>query len=183
MRAPHSRRQLDVLQVRKVAGNHPWKDIFCDILGVRRGFCEQPEQRYLGELGELMVAYLPQQARALRRLHDLAQGFEPLLDEGVFIEIRRGIFGFIGQANEIQGPQAVAYGKHRPVDRLGPEALPHPGEIDFRQLRLESYCLEIQRHGLPDIDHLWEPRQRVEIHGNTTWRVIAYEEERGIEDK
>src|SRR2546425_3964772 len=76
-----SRRQPYVLQVRKVAGNHPWKDIFRDILGVRRGFCEQPEQRDLSELGELMVAYLPQQARARRRLHDLAQGFEPLLDE------------------------------------------------------------------------------------------------------
>src|SRR5215471_1251295 len=70
--------------------------------------------------------------RALRRLHDRAQGVEPLLDEGVFIEIRRGILGFMGQANEIQGPQAVADGKYRPVDRLGPEALSHPGEIDFR---------------------------------------------------
>src|SRR5262245_7122475 len=71
-----SRRQPDVLQVRKVAGNHPGKDIFRDILGVRRGFGEQPEQRDVGELSELMVAYLLQQARALRRLHDLAQGCE-----------------------------------------------------------------------------------------------------------
>src|SRR5215471_20834606 len=67
------RRQPYVLQVRKVAGNHPGKDIFRDILGIRRGFCKQPEQRDVGELGELMVAYLPQQARALRRLHDRAQ--------------------------------------------------------------------------------------------------------------
>src|SRR5262245_11677458 len=55
-----SRRQPYVLQVRKVAGNHPGKDIFRDILGVHRRFCEQPEQRDVGELGELMVADLPQ---------------------------------------------------------------------------------------------------------------------------
>src|SRR5215471_21141602 len=73
-----SRRQPYVLQVRKVAGNHPGKDIFRDILGVHSRFCEQPEQRDVGELGELMVADLPQQARALRRLHDRAQGVEPL---------------------------------------------------------------------------------------------------------
>src|SRR2546428_267755 len=79
----------------------------------------------------------------------------------------------MGQANEIQSPQAVAYGKNRPVDRLGPEALTHPGEIDFRQLRLEPYRLEIQRHGLPDIDHLWEPRQRVEVHGKLKAMGIA----------
>src|SRR6266516_2719383 len=79
----------------------------------------------------------------------------------------------MGQANEIQSPQAVAYRKNRPVDRLGPEALPHPEEIDFRQLRLEPYRLEIQRHGLPDIDHLWEPRQRVEVHGKLKAMGIA----------
>src|SRR5262249_36142202 len=81
--------QLDVLQVSKVASDHSRKDISRDILGVHGGFGEQPEQGYVGELGELVVADLPQQARSLRRLHDLAQGFESLLDEGVFIEIGR----------------------------------------------------------------------------------------------
>src|SRR6266545_3245080 len=53
------RRQLDVLQVRVVAGDHSWKHILCNILGVYRRFREQPEQRYLGEVGELMVPDLP----------------------------------------------------------------------------------------------------------------------------
>src|SRR5215510_9909114 len=66
--------QLDVLQVGEVAGDHAWKHILRDILGVHCGFGEQPEHGYVGELGELMVAYLAQQARALRRLQDLAQG-------------------------------------------------------------------------------------------------------------
>src|SRR5262249_48560925 len=65
------RRQLDVFQVRKVASDHPRKHILRDILGVHGGFGEQPEQGYVGEFGELMVADLAQQARALRRLHDL----------------------------------------------------------------------------------------------------------------
>ena len=86
----------------------------------------------------------------------------------------------MGQANEIQGPQAMADGKHRPVDRLGPEALPHPGEIDFRQLRLEPDRLEIQCHGLPNIDHLWEPRQHVEVQGKRKALGIARLREEGL---
>jgi hypothetical protein len=53
------RRQLDVLQVGEVAGDHPREHILCNILGVHRRFRKQPEQRYLGELGELMVPDLP----------------------------------------------------------------------------------------------------------------------------
>ena len=34
----------------------------------------------------------------------------------------------MGQADRIQGAQGMARGKSRPVDRLGPELLPHPGE-------------------------------------------------------
>src|SRR6266540_1399562 len=46
--------QPDILQVGEVAGDHPREDILGNILGVHRRFREQPEQRYLGELGELM---------------------------------------------------------------------------------------------------------------------------------
>src|SRR5437870_7879854 len=52
-------RRLDILQVCKGAGDHPWEHILCDILGVHRRFCEQPEQRDLSKLGELMVPDLP----------------------------------------------------------------------------------------------------------------------------
>src|SRR6266581_873173 len=159
------RRRLDILQVCKGAGNHPREHILRDILGVHSRFREQPEQRDLSELGELMVPYLPQQAGPFPRVYDLAQGFEPLFDEGVLIEIRRRILGFMGQADRIQGAQGVARGKNSPVDRLGPVLLPHPGEVDFHQLGLEPDGLPVERYGLPDIHHLREPRQGGEVHG------------------
>src|SRR2546426_3758786 len=158
------RRRLDILQVCEGAGDHPWEYILRDILGVDSRFREQPEQRYLSELGELMVPYLPQQAGPFPRVYYLAQGFEPLFDEGVLIEIRRRILGFMGQADSIQGAQGVARGKSSPVDRLGPELLPHPAEVDFHELGLEPYGLPVERQGLPNIHHLRQPRESVEVH-------------------
>src|SRR6266581_5752834 len=159
------RRRLDILQVCKGAGNHPREHILRDILGVHSRFREQPEQRDLSELGELMVPYLPQQAGPFPRVYDLAQGFEPLFDEGVLIEIRRRILGFMSQADRIQGAQGVARGKSRPVDRLGPELFPHPGEVDFHELGLEPYGLPVERQGLPNIHHLRQPWESVEVRG------------------
>src|SRR5215831_2919896 len=52
------RRQLDILQVREVAGDGTWKRILRDILGVHGRVCVQPEQRDLGKLIDLMVADL-----------------------------------------------------------------------------------------------------------------------------
>ena len=72
------RRRLDIFQVCEGAGDHPWEDILRDILGVDSRFREQPEQRDLRELGELMVPDLPQQAGPFPRVYYLAQGFEPL---------------------------------------------------------------------------------------------------------
>src|SRR5712691_2587429 len=74
------RRRLDILQVCKGAGDHPREHILRDILGVHRGFCEQPEQRYLSELGELMVPDLAQQSSSFLRVHHLPQDFQSLLD-------------------------------------------------------------------------------------------------------
>src|SRR5262249_26607331 len=65
-------RQLDVLEVGEIARNHAREHILRDVLGVHGGLSEQPEHGYLSEFGELMVAYLPQQARPLRRLHHRA---------------------------------------------------------------------------------------------------------------
>ena len=56
-------------------------------------------------------------------------------------------------------------GKNGPVDRLGAVQLPHPGEVDFHQLRLEPNRLPIKRHGLPDIHLLRQPWQGVEVQG------------------
>src|SRR5215813_11755978 len=56
-----SRCQPDVLEVGEVAGDHPWKHICCDILGVHGRLSEQPEHWHMRELGELMIPYLAQQ--------------------------------------------------------------------------------------------------------------------------
>ena len=48
---------------------------------------------------------------------------------------------------------------------LGPVLFTHSGEVDFHQLGLEPYRLPVERYGLPNIDHLWEPRQGGEIQG------------------
>ena len=52
-------RQLNIFQVCEVAGDHPREHILRDILGVHGRLSEQPEQRYLSELGEFMVPDLP----------------------------------------------------------------------------------------------------------------------------
>ena len=43
--------------------------------------------------------------------------------------------------------------------------LPHPGESDLHELRLQSYRLPVQRHGLPYIHLLRQPGEREEVHG------------------
>src|SRR5438552_4140170 len=65
----------------------------------------------------------------------------------------------------LQAIEAMARRKSGPVDRLGAEELPHPGEVDFHQLRLQPNRLPIQRQGLPDIHLLRQPGQGVEVDG------------------
>src|SRR5262249_16138453 len=48
-------RQLDVLEVGKIARDHAREHIFRDILGVHGRLSEEPEHRYLSEFAELMV--------------------------------------------------------------------------------------------------------------------------------
>src|SRR5438093_1246955 len=52
-----------------------------------------------------------------------------------------------------------------PLSEHYPEELPHPGEVDFHQLRLQPNRLPIQRQGLPDIHLLRQPGQGVEVDG------------------
>ena len=68
-------------------------------------------------------------------------------------------------ARMAQGPDGPVYG-------LGPVLFPHSGEVDFHQLGLEPYRLPVERYGLPNIDHLWEPRQGGEIQGEL--KALAY---------
>src|SRR6266566_9325717 len=68
-------------------------------------------------------------------------------------------------ARNLQGLNGVARGEEPPVDRLGTVQLAYPGKLHFHQLRLEPDGLEIQGHGLPDIDNLREPWQGVEVQG------------------
>src|SRR5438093_2001677 len=157
-------RQLDVLQVGEVAGDHPRKDILRDIFGVHSRLSEQPEHGYLSEFGELMVPDLAQQSRPFSRVHRLAQGFQSLLNKRMLIGIDRRILGLIEQADSIQGAQSVAQGPDGPVDGLGPILLAHSGKVDFHQLGLESYGLPVERYGLPNIHHLWKSRQGGEVH-------------------
>src|SRR5262249_40595061 len=125
----------------------------------------QPEQRYLGKLVELVVPDLAQQARPLRHVHYSAEGLQAFLDEWVLIPIAHRILGLMDITRHLQGPCGVARGEQRPMDRLGAVELADPGELRFHQLRLEPDGLEIERHGLPDIDDLREPWQGVEIEG------------------
>jgi hypothetical protein len=148
-----------------IAGDHPWQHLLRDRLGVDDSLSEQPAQRYLGTLVALMVPDFTSQTRLLRQCSGLPQGFEALFDEGMLIKIGRRILRLMGQANEVQGPQAMAGGEQRTLDRLGAELLPHSGELHFHQLWLQPYGLQVQRHSLPDIHHLRQPRQREEIQG------------------
>src|SRR5262249_53488951 len=93
--------QLDVLQVGKVAGDHPWEDILHDIFGIYCRLSEQPEHGYLSEFGELMVPDLAQQARPFPGVHRLAQGFQSLLNKRMLIGIDRRILGLVEQADGI----------------------------------------------------------------------------------
>src|SRR5215510_11960751 len=56
------RRQLDVLQMGKVADDSPREFIVCNKLGVHGGFGKQPEQRDIRELVELVVPDLSQKS-------------------------------------------------------------------------------------------------------------------------
>ncbi len=50
-------------------------------------------------------------------------------------------------------------GNHATMDRPVTIQLADPGKFHFDKLRLEPDGLEIQGHGLPDIDHLREAGQ------------------------
>ena len=83
----------------------------------------------------------------------------------MLIGIHHGILRFIEDADGFQAIEAMARRKNGPVYRLGAEELPHPGEVDFHQLRLQPNRLPIQRQGLPYIHLLRQPGQGVEIDG------------------
>src|SRR5262245_50192760 len=74
------RSQLDVLQVREVAGNGTWKRILRDILGVHGCVCVQPEQRDLSKFINLMIADLAQQPSPFRLVHHRSEGCQALFD-------------------------------------------------------------------------------------------------------
>jgi hypothetical protein len=70
-----------------------------------------------------MVPDLTSQTRLLRQCYGLPQGFEALFDEGMLITIDRRILRLMRQANEVQGPHAMAGREQRTLDRLGAELL------------------------------------------------------------
>src|SRR6266581_9526028 len=83
----------------------------------------------------------------------------------MLIGIDYGILRFIEDADGFQAIEAMARRKSGPVYRLGAEELPHPGEVDFHQLRLQPDRLPIKRQGLPYIHLLRQPWQGVEVDG------------------
>src|SRR5262245_34290176 len=68
-------------------------------------------------------------------------------------------------ARHLQGPGTMARREQRSVDRLGAVELSYSRELRFHQLGLEPDGLEIQGHGLPDIDDLREPWQGAKVQG------------------
>src|SRR6267142_3170599 len=83
----------------------------------------------------------------------------------MLIGIDHRILRFIEDADSFQAIEAMARRKNGPVDRLSAEELPHPGEVDFHQLRLQPNRLPIKRQGLSYIHLLRQPWQGVEIDG------------------
>src|SRR5262249_8520765 len=82
-------------------------------------------------------------------------------------------------ARYLQSPSGMARGEQPAVDRPGAIQLPDPGELRFHQLRLKPDRLEVQRHGLPDVGDLREPRQGVEVQGELeALRVARLRQER-----
>src|SRR2546422_100174 len=85
-------------------------------------------------------------------------------------------------ARHLQGPPGMPRGKHATMDRPVTIQLADPGKFHFDKLRLEPDGLEIQGHGLPDIDHLREAGQSVEVQSKfkTLWVPCLRQECSGL---